>query len=357
MAMVTPVLGAPVIQQVSGALDHRGSITIAGAGFGTKASAAPLVFDDATGNDISDKWTGAWPSRLAGYNTNYYDPMRGIAPPHSHDTRYIAGAHAGNTGAEAGFNVIVYKAISRPAFPFYIYASWYQRADDKWVFGQDNNFKTFDYSEGSEPYNAWKNWYTCYGPPLPGNVTDPPQWSFSGPPLKYPDSNGHNAWWGAGVNPMAGKWSKIEISVKVTDQSDGLLNVSENGRSLVHYVGPTDNYEGTQRTIAIGGYARMQGYKSNWRYYDDIYVDLGLARVVLANNTVLSRATIIENQIPTSWSDGSITATVNLGQFTQGQTAYLFVVDATGTPNATGAAVTAGGTASTPNPPQAVTVH
>jgi hypothetical protein len=101
----------------------------------------------------------------------------------------------------------------------------------------------------------------------------------------------------------------------------------------------------------------MQGYKSNWRYYDDIYVDLGLARVVLANNTVLSRATIIENQIPTSWSDGSITATVNLGQFTQGQTAYLFVVDATGTPNATGAAVTAGGTASTPNPPQAVTVH
>ena len=83
---------------------------------------------------------------------------------------------------------------------------------------------------------------------------------------------------------------------------------------------------GTQRTIAIGGYARMQGYTTNWRYFDDIYIDTSLARVVLADKPALSEATIIENQIPTAWSDGSITATVNLGKFTQGQTAYLFVV-------------------------------
>jgi hypothetical protein len=358
VAIAGPVLGAPVIQQVTGALDHKGTITITGTGFGTKANAAPLVFDDATGSDLSDKWSGAWPNRLPGYNTNYYDLMRGIAPPHSHDTRYIAGAHAANTGADSGFDVIVYKTISRPAFPFYIYASWYQRADDKWAFGQDNNFKTFDYSAGTEPYTAWKNWYTCYGPPHPGNVTDVPQWTYEpGLPLKVPDVHGHNAWWSTGVNPMAGKWAKIEISIKVTDQMNGFVNVSENGRSVMQYAGPTDNYEGTDRTIGIGGYARMQGYTSNWRYYDDVYVDLTLARVVLANNPVLSRATIIENQIPTSWADGSITATVNLGQFGQGQAAYLFVVDATGTPSATGSALTAGGSASMPNPPQAVTVH
>src|SRR5690349_4180171 len=48
IAIAGPVLGAPVIQQVTGALDHKGTITITGTGFGTKTNAAPLVFDDAS---------------------------------------------------------------------------------------------------------------------------------------------------------------------------------------------------------------------------------------------------------------------------------------------------------------------
>ena len=101
----------------------------------------------------------------------------------------------------------------------------------------------------------------------------------------------------------------------------------------------------------------MQGYTSNWRYYDDIYVDTTLARVVLAEQPTLSDASIVEVQIPSAWSDSSITATVNLGKFAPGQTAYLFVVDASGAASTTGVAVTAGGTAIAPNPPSSVDVH
>jgi len=79
--------------------------------------------------------------------------------------------------------------------------------------------------------------------------------------------------------------------------------------------------------------------------------------VVLADKPVLSQATIIENQIPSAWSDGSITATVNLGQFAQGQTAFVIVVDSSGTASAIGLAVTAGGTIATPNPPSSISVH
>ena len=43
-----------------------------------------------------------------------------------------------------------FKNIQLQPFPFYIYASWYQRADDAWVFGGDNNYKTFEYSTGGE---------------------------------------------------------------------------------------------------------------------------------------------------------------------------------------------------------------
>lgn len=357
LASVEAVLGAPVVQQVSGPFDHNATITISGSGFGSKTTAAPLVWDNASSNSLTDKWSGAWPSQLPGYNTNYYSPMRGINPPHPRDTRYIAGAHAANKGAYSGYAVMVYKSIPLPTLPYYIYASWYQRADDQWHFGGDNNFKTFDYSEGDNPY-ANKSWYTCLGPPHPGSTSDGAQWVIeTSTPLSNPDRNGHNAWWGSAVNPMAGEWSKVEIAIKVTDQSDGYINVWENGHSVVNYVGVTDNYGGTLRTISVGGYARMQGYTSNWRYFDDVYVDTSLSRIVLADKPVLSEATIIENQIPSAWSDNSITATANLGKFVQGQSVYLFVVDSTGTPSASGMAITAGGAAVVPSAPSAVSVH
>ncbi len=347
----------PVIQGVSGALNHKASITITGSGFGSKPTAAPLVYDDATGSNILELWDGAWPNEVGQYNTAYHLPMRNISLPHSHDTQYIAGCHATNLGAYSGYDVMFFKTVKSK--PSYIYAAWYQRADDAWHFGGDNNFKTFDYSEGANPY-ADNSWYTVYGPPHPGSVTDGAQWvTEAGTGLTSPDQNGHNAWWGPAVNPMAGKWSKIEIQVKISSGTDGYVYVFENGSKVVNYHGTTDTYNGSERTIAIGGYGRMQGYTNNWRYYDDVYVDTSLARVVLADKPSLADATIIEVQIPSSWSDGSISATVNLGKFTQGQTVYAFVVDATGTPSAQGVAVTVGGTSTSmqPNAPTAVSVH
>lgn len=352
-----PLMAAPTVTQISGPLDHNATITISGSGFGTKATAPPVVWDNASGSKLSAKWDGAWPSLLPGYNTDYYSPMRGIEPPHSRDTRYIAGAHAANTGADSGYDVLVYKVVSLKSLPANIYVSYYQRIDDAWHFGGDNNLKTFDYSEGAGPYSN-KQWYIMYGILHPSSRTDAGiQWCINGQQLSNPDLNGHNAWFDPAVNPTAGKWSKVEIAIKATAQNDGYVTVWENGHQVLHYVGPTDKFAGTQRTIAVGGYARMQGFPSNWRYFDDVYVDTSFSRIVLADKPVLSQATILENQIPNTWSDGSISATVNLGKFTQGQAVYLFVVDSNGTASATGLPLTAGGTAFMPNAPSAVSVH
>ena len=353
-------LAAPVVQQVSGALDHNGAVTITGAGFGSKPDAAPLVWDDASGRNILDKWDGAWPSKLSGYNTAYYDPMHSVGLPHSHVSRYIAGAHAGNSGADSGYDVVFFKNIEVTSFPSYVYASWYQRADAGWVFGGDNNFKTFAYSVCCSPYEHPNDWFTAYGPPQPSsiNASDTPQWTIgdNGASLQYPDAEGHNAWYGHGVNPMAGKWAKEEVAVKITNQKDGYVKVWENGVLVLDYHGATDKYPGTRRTVGIGGFARIQVAK-NWRYFADAYLDTTLARVVIANKPDLSKATIIENQIPDAWSDTSIHATVNLGKFSQGDKAYLFVVDASGNVSATGLPVTAGGTVAVPAAPTSVAVH
>ena len=130
----------PLVVSVSTTFTHRSNVVISGLGFGEKAVAAPAIWDDASGADINDKWDGAWPSNNPIYNLAYRTPQRGIALPHGNITRYIAGAHAEDRGAQGGYAVIMYK--TRPQdLPSYTYVSWYQRVDDAWVFGYDNNFE------------------------------------------------------------------------------------------------------------------------------------------------------------------------------------------------------------------------
>jgi hypothetical protein len=346
---------APAVQQVSGTFNHKASVTITGSGFGSKSQAAPVVWDDASGGNIRDKWSGSWPENNPTYNTSYRSPIRNVGLPHGHISKYIAGAHADST--IEGANVIIFKTRNITSYPAYTYVSWYQRSDDAWSFGGDDNYKTFAFSIGDGPYKMPNNWYLEYNP-RPTSKSSTVQWHINddGASLMTPDANSRGWWWSPGVNPMSGSWAKIEQEIKYSSGNDGYIRLYENGVLKVNYVGPTDKYPGTQRTEGIGGYARRYGQANNWRYFADVYLDYSLARVVLANNADLSRATIVETQVPTAWSASSITASVNLGKFTNGQSAYLFVFDSSGARNTTGIPVTAGGgsTAKTPSPPSAV---
>lgn len=73
-----------------------------------------------------------------------------------------------------------------------------------------------------------------------------------------------------------------------------------------------------------------------FRYFDDLYVDTTWARVVLADSADYGAAATVEPQIPSAWSDASITAQANLGRLACPGTAYLFVFDAAGSRNADG---------------------
>ena len=345
---IAAIAPAQVVTGVSGSAVHGSQLTVSGSGFGTKATSRPVAWDPCSTAGLSSQWSGGWPNASANAvnNVGCRPPIRGISMPHSNSSMYVAGSHAENSSAEAGWNVLVYKTRTISSYPAYTYASWYQRSDGAWTFCSDNNYKVFDFSDAIDPY-APDNWYIEYNP-RPTSPTSSLAWHLNddsaGLALQNP-----NSWWGGNaVNPMGGAWTKVELEIRYASDSTGYIHLWENGVLKVNYAGKTDGYPGTTRSEAIGGYARCSGYATNWRYFSDLYLDYSRARVMLANNINYSAATIVEPQLVDSWSDSSITLTVNRGTLPASQPAYLFVVTDAGVRSAVGVAVTSG---PVPNPP------
>jgi hypothetical protein len=353
----TGVQGQPLVASTSGTWSHKGTVTIAGSGFGSKPAAAPILWDDASGLDVSTKWDGAWPDCAgnSGYNVAYRTPAqvgRNVLLPHGHITKYISGAHYGPApAADCSYNVILFKTRTVTSFPAYSYWSWYQRVDDRWRFGGDDNFKTFAYSEGSGPYNLPNNWYVEYNA-RPTSRSSSAAYHLNddatgsrAQSLQTPDQNGHSWWWAGAVNPMAGAWTKVEMELKYTNRADGYIQLWENGVLKVDYRGPTDRLAGSTRTEGIGGYARNYPHTANWRYFADVYLDYSRARVMLGDAPTLEASTVREVQVPTNWSNTSITISANLGKFASGNTAYLYVINANGQPSPGRAVIIGAGSA------------
>jgi hypothetical protein len=110
--------------------------------------------------------------------------------------------------------------------------------------------------------------------------------------------------------------------------TDGQWGFS-NGRVYIRENPSGYNYYAMDSSCgSIGGNNEHGGHVNAFRYFDDVYIDTSFARVMLANDSSYENATIIEPQIPSAWSGGSITAKVNLGRFPQNGRAYLFIFDA-----------------------------
>lgn len=341
LALSSTAWGAPSISGVSGTVDHGESVTITGTGFGTKSTAAPIVWDNCSGEDPLALWDGNYNS-LSGddYVGNYRTPAQvggGVSTAHAHVSKYFCGAHYPATGATDGWNVGLWKVRQVNSLPSYTYLSYYHRADPNWNWNlnsTDDNYKEYCWSEGSWPYSG-NYWYS--------EMYYRNSYHLLGTTLSDSGYYGNSHW------DVTSKWAKVEMEIRWDSTSSGYVKIWEDGILRLNYSGPTNSGTGT-RTELIGGYARDRGATSQWRYWNDIYLDYSRARVLIGNaNTLAGCTTLREVQIPSAWSDTEITCTVNQGGFADEVTAYLYVFDAAGDANATGYEITIGsGSTSTP---------
>lgn len=326
----------PTISGITGAVTHGQSITITGTGFGTKAVAAPLVWDNASGPaDMLDLWDVAWPNQSWNVARDEHlarrGVIRGIQPPHARTGRYMCGAHnlAGNgSHAAGGNNVMFWKSFTK-IYPVNIYQSCWMRADPLWTFSggaNDDQFKEYIYAQVNSPTSS----------PLPSDsvtfqyASGTLMTSLSTTNIKHVSYGELASSVYGGVadvaHPMLG-WNKYELLWEISDA--GRLRAFENGRQVYGRTLAISAFPEPLQSITFGDYARMNTKPDNWRYYTDCYVDTTSQRVILGNSSTLnSSSTIREIQVPTAWADTSITVTVNRGVFADDDPVFVFVVDA-----------------------------
>ena len=354
----------PVVSGVQGSVSHGVSVTIEGSGFGQKSPASPVVWDDCSGTDPGEKWDFVYPySNDPEFRLTYRTPGEvqkaggktgGVALPHEHVTRYFAGAHynSGPTDAHAGYNVCAGKNGQEGAT--YTYISFYSAIDPDWHFVFDNpdpaendhNFKEYDWAAGTGYMGSGPNLY--FGRPQVAESSS--TWGanyyegmnakvFGVDPavMNYYPSTGGIFGTVSVPTPQTG-WHKVELVLK-HGSDDGFHRVYQDN-VRVWDADVNDDQLGSPAARAetvFGGYAREAGstdeYKNNWRYYADVYYDHSLARVVLADAATYADATVVEPQIPSAWSDGSISIDINQGRLADGAEAWVYVFDATGTPS------------------------
>jgi hypothetical protein len=345
-----PALGDPSINSVSGKINHKSLITISGTGFGSKFPAKPLIWDDCEDKSLmthsavtsEDTGWGKWDEALPAntpelYYMQYRDSFRSIPQSSSRSSKYLVGGCYQRINPEN--NVLVTKDNGADSNVWY--AVWKVRLDNNfpgdWQSGDGSNYKAWVYQGGSSaytphgehPYFAKADGGVYAGADI---VQLGSQSMFCGVQANFPNL------------PSEGKaWITYEFFSRI---NPGFMEVKSENVSRGTYSCSSSAYGFGIRSFTIGGWARkqMDGSVHNemFRYFDDIYIDTTFSRVILANNSSMSNATIVEPQPPTAWSNNSITLQVNLGRLPDSGTAYLFVFDANNTSNSVGYSVTIG---------------
>jgi len=347
------VCADPSVNSVSGTVEHGGVISISGSDFGVKSPAAPLMWDDGEGRTLnspdalaSHGWdhvnqvTYSVPTRPQ-YNLDGY---RNVESVHVQSLRHITLGHDYSTNPGNPANTMDLGMDAGSATAQWVMFCYY-RLDPLWpAYESSANLKDIwlgstGFDESDDPHNYFFQ--------ADGKLTGAAQIGFG-----VLQGNSNPAcdvlWWegnpynDVGNNPENG-WVKYEyiIGTDIGVEKWSVDNHPVYGYDEADCIGG----RGNTRYFSIGSYYRknaaLETDDDAFRHYDDMYLDNTLSRVILTDNQDYDQATIIEPQIPSVWSDGSITATMNLGGLT-GDTVYLFVFDADNSHNIVGYPVSSG---------------
>ncbi len=342
----TPASAQPAVGSVSGTVTHDQTLVITGSGFGTKATPAPLVWEDFSDSALDPKLvTRGGAVALNGDNLR-----------HAFSTKNARSDYKAPGGG-------YYFGYDEGTAPKWFVQYWVKLAPN-WVWGS----KTFGESgDGLSNIKFFRMFPT--GDRNYSNVGYSMHGFRGGEVLRFVENgvqdyirvSAHN-WF------TPGTWHSVQVEYGENSAAgqpngtmrlwvDGVLRDSTTTLDTNH---AADGVAVNKRPYVIGFYDSWApsdaAVPNMYAYYSDMYLDSSWSRVELGDAATYAGCTHREMLVPTAWGANSISARVQQGTFTPGQPAYIYVVDGAGRVNATGYRVTIGGNGTPPAAPTGLRV-
>ena len=314
-------IAAPSISSTSGTLDFGETVVISGSDFGSKATAAPQLWDNFDASSIdTGKWVNAYSMTTTTNRQRHVDSTRSALGDMS-DSWAAGSLEMNDESGMPGYGGKVYISI------------WFQ-CGDSWNWSDavwSNGFKWMRIIDtDADDEFAWSHVSgSGYLTPNNGNAA-----YNMGPGWTPKDNMSINSWYHFEfiISTPSTNHSSTDATAKMYVNGD-----LKDGMDLA--VGDALTWWGRDSADAIDHIRPYRFWHTNTGtptensniYIDDAYIDNSWARVMVGNASTLATSTHREICQPTAWGASEITVTFNQGSFADEATAYLFVIDSDGT--------------------------
>lgn len=343
LLMPSIALAVPSVSSVSGSFTHGQTVIISGSGFGIKSPVAPAKYDPVTGMYPSIVDGATVPLGMS--SGHPWDAVSGSEgdPPvfNTVDHREKTTATYSNKGSLSGSGVATVGGFAVPncGNGGYLYLSYWIKphADLSASSNSKKLWRLDDAINGEDTIT-----YILQVGPSDGAQYDVYSPSICTAGGGYCYNNWDGPTWTTGLN----QWYRLETWVHNNTNHHPTTNIYRNG--VAAGAGSVSQTVPDICTIAVLGADYSNGAPPQPQIdFGEIYVDSTLARVEVCSGSTWAAKGHCEIQIPTTqWVDSTLQANVNQGSFADNSTAYLYVLDSTGTANSSGKLITFGSSSS-----------
>lgn len=339
--------GGVVVDGGADAFRHGSSVTVTGAGFGAKPTAAPYRSsfhhpDEAQNFQQTGAFDPSFWSPVSEVMITLHDDGEGVRvaglASHQYSVRLEYSAQ-GNWDA-GGYSAGVQSNLPPSRV---LYMSWWDYFepgfDASHMETGGKNFKWIYNSAGQNPHAAISvmNDGAAFLVSAGGGVGgDTPEEQDAN--LELPLGGGFYARplsWSPNYALPVGRWYLVEIFYQVNSAQgvhDGWTAMRIDNQ-LIYRANQIDVYEPGEASelfanLRLGGnYGFDASGAVHYRHYGDVYIDDSFAHVVLGDAPAFEDCQHLELQVATAWADEAVTFTLNQGAFDAGDRVYAYVVD------------------------------
>jgi hypothetical protein len=340
------------IADVSGTMLDGSALTITGSSFGTKAVAAPVLFDNFENATVGSNLPGRVPPIGTAAAYQQFDPIGGAAsiPKISSARPYGGTKHARMdypTNSTGIFPKLANNVghMNEVYIAFWAYHSRYAGTGSVGSF----IFKWNRAGGGPDPYSANPRFYETIRAGTYPDMT----WVDRGYVTATGTTWDQNLPNYSGANEQDGdRWNFIEYFYKLSTPGvangewrkwvNGIACTTSGANQMTRAAADSQDIQ-----FVISCFDGLDSYAAGSGFYLDLdcyWIDSTRQRVVVGNASTWAACTRKDPQPASAWADGSITVTANLPNYASGTTVYFYVIDASGNPiNANGFAKVVGG--------------